>query len=133
MIKLIIGNRGTGKTKILVDMMTRAVASTDGNVVCIDKGPKLAYSIRHSIRLVDAESYGIAGHEAFAGFILGVLAGNYDITEIYVDSLLKIVGRDYPALEKFFEIIDRATKDIKVVFTVSADPEELPESVRKLA
>lgn len=132
MIKLIVGNKGTGKTKILIDMMNAAAINSDGNIVCIDKGTKLKYDANYKIRLINVENYGISGHDAFAGFILGVLAGNYDIGEIYFDSLLKIVGRDYSKLEEFFAKLNENTNDIKLVFTVSADLSELPESIQKM-
>ena len=90
MIKLITGKKGTGKTKILIDMIKEAVDSTKGNVVCIEKGAKLTYDIPHSVRLADVEEFGIAGYDAFYGFIAGMLAGNFDISEVYVDSILKI-------------------------------------------
>ena len=135
MIKLIVGTKGTGKTKILIDMIQEAAKCNHGSTVCIDKSKsnKLRYEINHSIRLINVEDYDIIGHDMFAGFILGVLSANYDIHEIYIDSLFKIVGRDYIKLERFFKKIEESAKDIKVVFTVSEDLEKLPEYVQKLA
>ncbi|MCL2013387.1 MAG: hypothetical protein FWG69_00185 [Oscillospiraceae bacterium] len=133
MIKLIVGTKGTGKTKILIDMMEKSERESNGSVVCIDKGSKLRFTANHTIRLIDIEDYGISGHETFAGFILGVLAENYDITDIFIDSLIKIVGRDLDKLENFFAGINNHAKDVNIVFTVSADLSELPENVKKLA
>ena len=133
MIKLIIGNRGSGKTKILIDMMKEALKTSKGTVVCVDKSKKLMYDVNSAIRLVDVEQYGITGHKSFAGFILGILANNYDITDIFIDSLFKIVGRDYDKLEEFFNSINDYAKDINIVFTVSTDVSELSENVQKLA
>lgn len=130
MIKLITGKKGTGKTKILIDMINDAAKNTSGNIVCIEKGAKLTYDINHSVRLTDTEHYGIDSFESFYGFIAGMVAGNFDIKEIYVDSILKIGGRDYDELGRLFNKIDKLTNDdIKIVFTVSADDSELPSSV----
>ncbi|MEG0615617.1 MAG: hypothetical protein RR540_07660 [Oscillospiraceae bacterium] len=131
MIKLITGKKGTGKTKILIDMINDAAKKTSGNIVCIEKGSQLTYSIGHSIRLTETDRYGIEGFDAFYGFIAGMFAGNFDISEVFVDSILKIGGRDYEALGTFFHKLDKITgKDIEIVFTVSADISELPESVK---
>lgn len=131
MIKLITGKKGTGKTKILVDMINESAKNTNGNIVCIEKGAKLTYDIDHSVRLTDTEHYAIDGYDAFYGFVAGMFAGNFDISEVYVDSILKIGGRDYNELGKLLEKIDKISgQDIKVVFTVSADENELPQSVK---
>ena len=130
MINLIPGKKGTGKTKILVDAIKEAAASATGNVVCIERGMKLTYDIPHKVRLVDAEEYGINSFDAFYGFVAGMLAGNYDIQQVYVDGILKIGGRDYESLGDMIEKLAMLAKDIKIVLTVSADVEELPAKVR---
>lgn len=130
MINLIPGKKGTGKTKILVDMIVKASEEATGNVVCIERGMKLTYDIPSKVRLVDAEEYGINSFDAFYGFVAGLLAGNYDIQEIYIDGILRIGGRDYDELGNMLEKIAVLAKDVKLVFTVSAEPEELPEKVK---
>ncbi len=130
MINLIPGKKGTGKTKILVDAIKEAAASATGNVVCIERGMKLTYDIPHKVRLVDAEEYGINSFDAFYGFVAGMLAGNYDIQQVYVDGILKIGGRDYEALGDMIEKLAMLAKDIKIVLTVSADVEDLPAKVK---
>ena len=130
MINLIPGKKGTGKTKILVDQITKAAGEATGYVVCIERGMKLTYDIPHKVRLVDAEEYGITSYDAFYGFVAGMLAGNYDIQEIYVDGILRIGGRDYDEFGAMIEKVAVLAKDVKVVLTVSADPEELPDKVR---
>lgn len=130
MINLIPGKKGTGKTKILVDAIEASVKNATGNVVCIERGMKLTYDLPHKVRLVDAEEYGINSFDAFYGFVAGMLAGNYDIQEVFVDGILKIGGRDYDAFGEMIEKIAMLAKDIKIVFTVSADPEELPAKVK---
>ena len=99
MIKLIVGKKGTGKTKALVERVNEAVAISKGNVVCIEKDLNLTYSLNHKARLVVADEYGIDGYDEFFGFISGLLAGNYDITHLFVDGVFKIVCRTF-CLEK---------------------------------
>ncbi len=130
MINLIPGKKGTGKTKVLVDAIESSVKNATGDVVCIERGMKLTYDLPHKVRLVDAEEYGINSYDAFYGFVAGVLAGNYDIQEIFVDGILRIGGRDYEAFGNMIEKVAMLAKDIKIVFTVSADPEELPAKVK---
>ncbi|MDE6833177.1 MAG: hypothetical protein K2J39_02855 [Ruminococcus sp.] len=132
MIKLITGKKGSGKTKILIDQINESVKATNGSVVCVEKGSTVRYSISRKVRWCDTEYYKVEGYEAFYGFIAGLLASNYDITHIYIDGILRIAGRDYTALGKMLENIDNLTgEDVSVVFTVSADVEELSENVKQ--
>ena len=130
MITLIVGKKGSGKTKQLINLINAAAENAHGNVVCVEKGAKLTYDIKHSIRLIDVETYGIDGYDAFYGFITGIMAGNYDISEIYVDSILKI-GGCVCGLGDFLSKVEPLLNDIKLVLTVSADESELPDSVKK--
>lgn len=132
MVKIITGTKGTGKTKILINNINTASSSTDGYVVCVDKGEKLRYDIGHSVRLVDTDHYSIYSFEAFYGLVAGMLAGNYDIKEVFVDSILKIGGADYEALGALLAKLDKLSGvDVSVTLTVSADNADLPESVTK--
>ena len=130
MINLIPGKKGTGKTKILVDSIKKAAENATGNVVCIERGMQLTYDLPHNVRLADAEEYGITSYDAFYGFVAGMLAGNYDIQEVFVDGILKIGGRDYEAFGSMIEKLAILAKDVNIVFTVSADPDELPSKVK---
>ena len=132
MVKIITGKKGSGKTKVLIDMINEAAKSTSGNIVCIEKGLKLTYDINHSVRLTDMEDYNLEGVDMFYGFVNGMIAGNFDIKEIYVDGILKVVGREYAELGVLFDKLDKITgDDIKCIITVSADADELPDSVMK--
>ena len=138
MIKLIIGKKGSGKTKLLIDKVNNAAQSSQGNVVCIEQGMKLTLELDHKVRLIDAEEYNIKGYDAFYGFVEGVLAGNYDIKEIYVDGILRIGskdgGKDYDGLGALLEkLYKQIPPDITIVFTVSADQSDLPDSVLKFS
>ncbi len=135
MIKLIVGNKGSGKTKTLINLANEAVKSTDGSVIVVEQGLKLTYDINHQARLVDVERYSIAGFESYYGFISGLLAGNYDITDIFCDQALSIGGRDF---EQFAVMIDKLAtltenSDITLTMLVSCDISELPERIQKFA
>ena len=98
MIQLIVGGKGSGKTKKMIDMINASAKTTPGNIVCIEKSMKLTYDIDHSARLIDVDEYGIDGYDMLYGFIAGVLAGNYDIVEVYLDGVLKLGHHDLDAL-----------------------------------
>ena len=132
MIKLIIGKKGSGKTKKLVDMVNSAAQTSLGNVVCIEKGDTLTYSVTHKARLIDAESYGISGYGEYYGMVAGIKAGNNDVTDIFGDATLRIGSRDYDELTAFLERVAKID-DVEFVFTVSADKEELPTKIFDIA
>ena len=131
MVTLIIGKKGTGKTKKLINLAAEAVAASKGNVVVIEKGSKLTYDVSHKARLIETEQYGITGYDAFFGFLSGLCAGNYDVTDVLVDSTLKIGGQDFTTFAQFIEKINTlATKtETKFTFLVSADEKEIPASL----
>lgn len=131
MIKLILGRKGSGKTKILLSDVREALKTTDGNMVFIDNSDQHTFELDYKVRLINAVNYNVTNTQAFYGFIAGILAGNYDITEIFVDAILRIVGRDYDKLSEMLESIDKIAKDVHITFTVSADASELPESMAK--
>ncbi len=132
MIKLIIGKKGSGKTKKLVDMVNSAAQTSLGNVVCIEKGDTLTYSVTHKARLIDAESYGISGYGEYYGMVAGIKAGNNDVTDIFGDATLRIGSRNYDELTAFLERVSKID-DVEFVFTVSADKEELPKKIFDIA
>ncbi len=131
MIKLIVGKKGSGKTKLLVDMVTKAANSSSGNVVCIEKEPKLTFDIPSSVRLMETCKDSIEGYDEFYGYVAGVLSGNFDITDLFIDSTLKIGGKDLNKLAAFLAKLSSsiASREVTVVLTISADKEELPASL----
>ena len=133
MITLILGKKGSGKTKRLLAMCNEAVASSNGNVVFIEKDNTVTYDVSPKARLAVAEEYGINGYDTFYGFIAGMCASNYDITDIFVDSTLKIGGGDREELARFVEKLNSITKDINIVMSVSADASEIPERLATIA
>lgn len=133
MIKLIVGNKGSGKTKTLIKMVNEALVTTNGNVVCVEKGRKLTYDLDHAVRLINIDEYNITDFNMFYGFIAGLHAGNYDLTDVFVDATFKIGGYKY---EEFAVMIDSLAelikqRDSQITFTVSCDISDLPERIKK--
>ncbi|WP_444640443.1 hypothetical protein ACRQU7_09575 [Caproiciproducens sp. R1] len=135
MITLIVGKKGSGKTKKLIESANDAAKKSNGNVVVIEKGLKLTYDLSHQVRLIDSDAYGIQGADALVGFISGICAGNYDLTDIFVDSTLKIIGHDMKALVQFTEKMNALSTqaDTNISLLVSASKEELPEEIRSFS
>ena len=133
MLKLIIGVKGTGKTKSLINLVNAASAESKGDVVCIEKGVKLRYDVKSTVRLIDTEEYFVADTDALYGFIAGILASNHDITDLFVDSALKICNNDAAAFDNFVELVAKLSDklNINVVMTSSIPVEEASAVVNK--
>lgn len=131
MVALLIGHKGSGKTKKLITMANGAVETSTGNVVVIEKGAKLTYDLTHKARLVDTEQTGIVGYDMLYGFISGICAGNYDVKEIFVDSTFKICGKDFALLEEFLKKLSALSEnsETKITLLISAEHSELPEGI----
>ena len=131
MVKLLIGEKGSGKTKKLLERVSDALAESKGHVVCVEKDDLLRYQVSYRVRLASTANYGISGYDAFYGFLSGLCAGDHDITDILVDATLKIGGRDYEALASFMERIARLSDLTGTVFTftVSTARENLPPRI----
>jgi len=133
MVQLIVGVKGTGKTKALINEVNRAANETHGAVVCIEYGRKLSYNIKYKARLVDAKDYDISDALTLYGFVCGILAANYDITELFIDSALKICKDDLPSFEDFILKLNKIAEKYKIncIITASVAPEKIPESIKK--
>ena len=131
MIKLIVGAKGSGKTKAMIDMINDSVKTSKGNVVVVEKGMKLTYDIAPAARLIDLDEYKVSGGEMLYGFVAGLMASNYDITDLFIDGILRIIDHDMDAAVKVLNAIDKITSNIEVVVTVSADAADLPEELKK--
>ena len=131
MITLILGKKGSGKTKRLLAMCNEAAASSNGNVVFIEKDNTVTYDVTHKARLAVAEEYGVNGYDTFYGFIAGMCAGNYDITDIFVDSVLKIGGADLAELLPFVQKL--AKLEVNIVMSISADKADIPAQLAEIA
>ena len=134
MIHVIMGLKGSGKTKKLIDAINAAVADAHGDVVCIEYGKKLTYDVTYKVRLVDSQEYGIQSADMLKGFLSGLHAGNYDITHFFIDDLNKILDdRSNEALEKFLDTLSAfgERENINFTITITADPSGAGDGLKK--
>ena len=133
MIQVIMGLKGSGKTKKLIDAIHAAVAEAHGDVVCIEYGKKLTYDVNYRVRLVDSKEYGIKNLDMLKGFLSGLHAGNFDITNVYIDNLYKTIGADRATGEAFILWCAEFAQvnNMNITITVSDDPAEASEEVKK--
>ena len=137
MIHIIMGLKGSGRTKKMLDEMHEAMKSATGDVVCIEFGKTLTYDVNYRVRLVDAKEYGINNVEMLKGFLSGLHAGNFDITNVYVDNLYKTIGKpigeNAAMVEEFVAWAENFAEanNMNLTFTVSDDPATAPAILSK--
>ena len=133
MIQVIMGLKGSGKTKKLIDSIHESVANASGDVVCIEYGKKLTYDVNYRVRLVDSKEYGINTLDMLKGFLSGLHAGNFDITHVYIDNLYKTIGNDRAAGEAFVIWCAEFAQvnNMEITVTISDDPALASEAVQK--
>jgi len=133
MIHIIMGLKGSGKTKKLIDAIHGAVAEAHGDVVCIEYGKTLTYDVSYKVRLVDSQEYGIRSAELLKGFLSGLHAGNFDITNVFIDNLYKNIGNDKAAGEEFVAWCAKfaADNNMEITITISEDPAEAGEVLKQ--
>ena len=132
MIKVIMGLKGSGKTKKLIDSINEAVKQASGDVVCIEYGKKLTYDVNYRVRLVDSQEYGISSLDMLKGFLSGLHAGNFDITHVYIDNLYKTIGSNPANGEAFVVWCAEFAKsnNMEITVTISDDPANASETLR---
>jgi len=120
LVKVIMGLKGSGKTKQLIELANRAVMEESGNVVCIECGRQLTYDLSYKVRLIDVMEYDLkTNYDCFYSFICGIYAQNFDVSHIFIDGLYKVTGSDDVEMaEKFMETLDAFSKKNNVSFTV---------------
>ena len=133
MIQVIMGLKGSGKTKKLIDSINEAAKNAAGDVVCIEYDKKLTFDINYRVRLVDSKEYGIDNIDKLKGLVSGLHAGNYDITNVYIDNLYKTIGNDRKTGEAFILWCADFAKanDMNFTITVSDDPAQAAEAVKR--
>ena len=133
MIQVIMGLKGTGKTKKLLDSINQALGNASGDVVCIEYGKKLTYDVNYRVRLVDSQEYAINSSDMLTGFLSGLHAGNFDITNVYIDNLYKTIGTDRATGEAF--VIWCAefakTNNMNITITISDDPALASDAIKE--
>ena len=133
MVKLIVGGTGTGKTKTIIELVNAAVKEEKGSVVCLAKGDKLKFDINYHCRLIDTDDYLITDGQSLFGFISGILASNHDVTDIFVDSALKICQNNADSFDTFLKEVDAVVNKygVNCVITSSLALEEASDTVKK--
>ena len=133
MIHVIMGLKGSGKTKKLIDAIHAAVNEAHGDVVCIEYGKKLTYDVSYKVRLVDSKEYGISSPEMLKGFLSGLHAGNFDITNVFIDNLYKTIGADKAAGEDFVKWCAKfaADNNMEITISITEDPAEASEVMKQ--
>lgn len=133
MVKLIVGVKGTGKTKALISMVNEAVEKSQGDVVCIEKGVKLRYDVKYQVRLINSNEYLIFDAQSLYGFVAGIMSANHDVTDLFIDSTLKICNQDMAAFEKLVLELDELTEthNVNIIMTASFPVEEASELIKK--
>ena len=134
MVQLILGKKGKGKTKIVLEMVNKEITSANGNIVYLDKGINNMYELNNKIRLINVTEYGVSNADEFIGFIRGILSQDHDLEQIYFDSFLKIANLD-SNMDRLEEVINKLNDiseayGFKIVASVSMDEAELPESLK---
>ena len=133
MIRVIMGLKGSGKTKKMIDAIHETLTHATGDVVCIEYGKKLTYDVNYKVRLVDSKEYAIVGSDMLKGFLSGLHAGNFDITHVFIDNLYKTIGNNKAEGESFIKWCAQfaAANDMNITITVSDDPEAASEDIKQ--
>ena len=133
MIHVIMGLKGTGKTKKLLDSINETLTKANGDIVCIEYGKKLTYDVNYRVRLVDSQEYAISTSDMLKGFLSGLHAGNFDITNVYIDNLYKTIGTDRAAGEEFVVWCAgfAEANNMNITITISDDPNLASEALKK--
>ncbi len=137
MVELLIGKKGTGKTKTLIDNVNSAVAVAKGDIVFISNDTsRNMYDIKSKVRMVDTKAFDIESYGELLTFICGIVSGNFDITNVFVDGIFKIIGtNDLAGFEEFLERLERMSTEFNISFqiSVSIDTAVAPEYIKKYA
>ena len=134
MVRLIMGLKGSGKTKQLIELVNDAVDHENGDIVFIERSSKLKYDIPHKVRLIDASQYEFNGFDFLKGYISGLYSANYDITHIFIDNVLSIIGKDVgEEAENFFEWCEvfGLKEHVKFTITISVDINKATDKIRR--
>ncbi|MCR5834958.1 MAG: twitching motility protein PilT [Lachnospiraceae bacterium] len=131
MVRIICGEKGKGKTKIMLQKANDAVGETDGSIVYLDKNSKHMYELDNGIRLVDVSEYPISGLDGIVGFICGLLSGNHDIQIVFVDSFLTVSNLDIGGIEKAIAPLKQISDEVDLVLSISLDEAQIPGSLKE--
>lgn len=133
MVNIMMGPEGSGKTKLLINAINNSVKHETGSMVCIENGNALRFDVDHRVRLIDASEYASGSYTFLRGFLSGLHAGNFDITNVFIDNLYKTIGQDQAANEAFVDWVADFAKEnnMEITMTISADPAAASEGMKK--
>ena len=133
MVELIVGKKGKGKTKVLLDKVNNAVKEANGSIVYLDKSTKHMYELNNKVRLIDVSSYPLKNADEFVGFVCGIISQDHDLEQIYLDSFLKVSKLEDADVTDTLEQLDKISQKygISVIVSISLDKEEIPESLHE--
>jgi ABC-type branched-subunit amino acid transport system ATPase component len=133
MIKFIIGPKGTGKTKTLVEMANKSLKECKGEIVFINGENRHMIELNHRVRFINAKEFGIRELNVFYGFLAGIIARNYDTDQIYIDGLLDIIGKDKSEIERFIFDVKKLSDrfDIRFTITMNGNPDSVPAFLKE--
>ena len=133
MIKVIYGEKGTGKTKMMIDAANEAVKDAKGHLIFLTDNKRCMYDLEREVRFIDVSEYDIAGEAALCGFVKGVIAGNNDNEYVFIDGVARIAGKPVQEMAAFFYMLEKVGKNdgVTITVSVSAEKEELPDFVTK--
>jgi hypothetical protein len=136
MVQLVVGRKGKGKTKIVLDMVNKEIATASGNIVYLDKSNDHMYELNNKVRLINVKDYGVSNADEFVGFIRGIVSQDHDLEHIYLDGFLKIscLENNPDRLEEIMKKLDKIsdTYGFKIIASVSVDEVDLPESLKSM-
>ena len=132
MLELIVGNKGKGKTKILLDRVNSAIKEANGSIVYLDKSTKHMFELNNRVRLIDASAYPLKNADEFIGFICGIISQDHDLEQIYLDSFLKIAKLEDQDVTSTLEQLKNIGQkyQVRIIVSVSLDKEFIPASVQ---
>ena len=132
MVELIVGKKGKGKTKVLLDRLNGAVKEANGSIVYLDKSTKHMYELNNKVRLIDVSSYPLKNADEFVGFICGIISQDHDLEQIYLDSFLKVSKLEDADVTDTLDQLDKIGEKygISIVVSISLDKEEIPEALQ---
>ena len=132
MVELIVGKKGKGKTKVLLDRVNGAVKEANGSIVYLDKSTKHMYELNNKVRLIDVSSYPLKNADEFVGFICGIISQDRDLEQIYLDSFLKVSKLEDADVTDTLDQLDKIGEKygISIVVSISLDKEEIPEALQ---
>ena len=132
MVELIVGKKGKGKTKVLLDRVNGAVKEANGSIVYLDKSTKHMYELNNKVRLIDVSSYPLKHADEFVGFLCGIISQDHDLEQIYLDSFLKVSKLEDADVTDTLDQLDKIGEKygISIVVSISLDKEEIPEALQ---